>query len=119
MAGEFAHIEIPTANTAEAREFWGGLFGWRFDQIPGPFEYHMTRIGDRQSAAITASHPDDRGTRTYFFVEDIQASVARVREQGGRADDPAPVPGMGWFATCEDPHGNAFGLWQADPSVAS
>jgi len=24
---------------------------------------------------------------------------------------------MGWFATCTDPHGNEFGLWQDDPSA--
>jgi predicted enzyme related to lactoylglutathione lyase len=27
------------------------------------------------------------------------------------------VPGMGWFATCTDPHGNEFGLWQTDTSA--
>jgi len=30
-----------------------------------------------------------------------------------------PVPGMGWFATCTDPHGNEFGLWQNDPSATA
>jgi predicted enzyme related to lactoylglutathione lyase len=24
---------------------------------------------------------------------------------------------MGWFATCRDPHGNDFGLWQNDESA--
>jgi predicted enzyme related to lactoylglutathione lyase len=24
---------------------------------------------------------------------------------------------MGWFATCTDPHGNEFGIWQTDPSA--
>jgi predicted enzyme related to lactoylglutathione lyase len=24
---------------------------------------------------------------------------------------------MGWFATCSDPEGNEFGLWQNDPSA--
>jgi predicted enzyme related to lactoylglutathione lyase len=24
---------------------------------------------------------------------------------------------MGWFATCKDPHGNEFGLWQNDTSA--
>jgi predicted enzyme related to lactoylglutathione lyase len=27
------------------------------------------------------------------------------------------VPSMGWFATCRDPHGNDFGLWQTDSSA--
>jgi predicted enzyme related to lactoylglutathione lyase len=24
---------------------------------------------------------------------------------------------MGWFATCRDPHGNEFGLWQNDSNA--
>ena len=34
-----------------------------------------------------------------------------------QASDPMPVPNMGWFATCKDPHGNEFGLWQNDASA--
>jgi predicted enzyme related to lactoylglutathione lyase len=40
-----------------------------------------------------------------------------VNELGGKASDPMPVPGMGWFATCEDDQGNEFGLWQGDTSA--
>jgi predicted enzyme related to lactoylglutathione lyase len=40
-----------------------------------------------------------------------------VNELGGQASDPMPVPSMGWFATCADPHGNEFGLWQNDESA--
>jgi predicted enzyme related to lactoylglutathione lyase len=40
-----------------------------------------------------------------------------VRELGGESSDPMPVPEMGWFATCTDPHGNEFGLWQNDTSA--
>jgi predicted enzyme related to lactoylglutathione lyase len=41
-----------------------------------------------------------------------------VKELGGQADDPQPVPNMGWFSTCKDPQGNEFGLWQTDSSAA-
>ena len=74
----------------------------------------MTRIGEQAGAAITNMQPGKRGTRAYFDVEDINAGAARVKELGGEADDPAAVPGMGWFAACKDPHGNEFGLWQND-----
>jgi predicted enzyme related to lactoylglutathione lyase len=40
-----------------------------------------------------------------------------VKELGGEANDPGPVPGMGWFATCSDTEGNEFGLWQNDPTA--
>ena len=117
MSGQFAHIEIPADDTGKAREFWGGLFGWEFQQFPGPFEYHTTEIADQQGAAITNMEPGKRGTRSYFTVDDINAGAAKVKELGGTASDPAPVPSLGWFSTCTDPHGNEFGLWQVDPSA--
>ncbi len=42
---------------------------------------------------------------------------SRVQELGGEANEPMPVPGMGWFSACKDPHGNEFGLWQTDTSA--
>ena len=117
MAGEMVHVEIPVDDTGKGREFWGGLFGWEFEAYPGPFEYHMTRLGEQQGAAITNMEPGKRGPRLYFDVDDINAGAARVTELGGEAGEPQPVPSMGWFAVCKDNAGNEFGLWQTDPSA--
>ena len=116
MAGQIVHLEIPSGDTAKARAFWEGLFGWSFEQYPGPSEYHMTRISEQAGAAISAE-PGMSGPRVYFDVDDINAGTARVDELGGRAGDAMPVPSMGWFAVCRDAEGNEFGLWQSDPSV--
>jgi hypothetical protein len=118
MPGQIVHIEIPADDTERSREFWGSLFGWTFNNYPGPNEYHLFTIEqDRQGGAITNMEPGKRGTRPYFGVDDIAAGAARVKELGGEAGEPMPVPSMGWFATCTDPHGNDFGLWQTDPSA--
>jgi uncharacterized protein len=117
MPGEIVHIEIPADDTGQSREFWGGLFGWTFESFPGPSEYHMTRISEQTGGAITNMEPGKKGTRAYFSVDDINAGAARVKELGGTASDAMPVPQMGWFATCTDPHGNEFGLWQTDSSA--
>jgi predicted enzyme related to lactoylglutathione lyase len=119
MPGEIVHLEIPADDTEQSRAFWGGLFGWQFEAYPGgPGEYHMTRVTEQSGAAITNMEPGKRGTRPYFSVEDVNAGAARVKELGGEADEPMPVPNMGWFVTCRDPHGNEFGLWQTDPSAS-
>ena len=49
--------------------------------------------------------PGKRGPRVYFDVDEINAGAAPVRELGGEADEPRPVPGMNWFATCKDARG--------------
>ena len=118
MAGAPVHIEIPAKDTSKAREFWGGLFGWQFQELPGPVEYHMTQITDKAGGAIY-NNPEGNtdGLRVYFDVDDINAGVARVRELGGEPNEPQAVPGMGWFAGCKDAVGNDFGLWQTDESA--
>jgi predicted enzyme related to lactoylglutathione lyase len=50
-------------------------------------------------------------------AQKANTAAARDREPGGEADQPGPVPGMGWFVTCPDPQGNKSGLWQTDPSA--
>ncbi len=117
MPGKIVHLEIPADDTEQAQAFWGSLFGWKFQSFPGPSEYHMTEISKGTGGAITNMEPGKRGTRPYFEVDDITAGAARVRELGGEAGDGMPVPNMGWFATCKDPHGNEFGLWQTDTSA--
>ena len=117
MRGQMVHIEFPADDAAQARAFWGSLFGWDFQAAPGPPGYDMARINDNSGIAITSMEPGKRGARTYFDVDDIAAEVARVAGLGGQTSEAMPVPGMGWFATCSDPHGNEFGLWQLDENA--
>jgi predicted enzyme related to lactoylglutathione lyase len=117
MAGQIVHYEIPADDTGKSREFWGSLFGWQFQNFPGPSDYWMTQISEQTGGAITDMEPEKRGSRAYFSVDDIKVGAARVNELGGESGDPMPVPNMGWFVTCKDPHGNEFGLWQNDESA--
>jgi predicted enzyme related to lactoylglutathione lyase len=118
MPGQLVHFEIPADDTAKAREFWGALFGWQFEAFGGPVDYHLTQISETTGGAITAMESGRRGPRAYFEVDETGAGAARVRELGGEASEPLPVPGMGWFTTCADTQGNEFGLWQTDPSAS-
>jgi len=117
MAGKPVHFEGPAKDTSGAREVYSNLFGWQFESMEGPVEYHMLRLSEDTGGAV---FPGDPGAiRVYFDVDDVNTGVARVRELGGKADDPQPVPGMGWFATGADTEGNPIGLWQNDPAAAA
>jgi predicted enzyme related to lactoylglutathione lyase len=118
MPGQMVHLEIPAGDTERARQFWGSLFGWKWQAFEGPMEYHMTQLSETTGGAIYAPDPPDkRGTRVYFDVDDINAGRARVAELGGQAGDAMSVPSMGWFVLCTDTEGNEFGLWQTDPEA--
>ncbi len=117
MAGRMVHVEIPSDDTGTGKQFWGSLFGWQFQAYPEGSEYHMTQLTDEMGAAVSGMEPGKRGLLVYFEIDDMDASVAKVRELGGQARDKMPVPSMGWFAVCKDPEGNDFGLWQHDTSA--
>ena len=116
MAGKLVHFEVAAKDTNRALEFYKNMFGWEFQAFEGGPEYHMTRLEETMGGAVT---PGDPGAiRVYFDVDDINAGAAKLKELGGKADDPMPVPGMGWFATGEDTEGNPIGLWQTDPNAS-
>ena len=119
MAGEVVHIEFQAADADRAQRFWNGLFGWEFGDSGMPeMDYRMARTGPESGAAIYASEERDGHPKYYFDCENIEGSIAKVRELGGEAGEKNPVPGHGWFAACKDSEGNEFHLWQADSSVS-
>jgi predicted enzyme related to lactoylglutathione lyase len=119
MAGKVVHIEVPSGDADRASGFYSGLFGWEIgaSAMEG-FDYRMFQSAEDQGGAIMGSDKAGSGLIVYLDTDDIDASVAKVRELGGTADDRQPVPTHGWFAACKDTEGNAFSLWQSDPNAA-
>ena len=119
MAGKLVHFELPAQDSSRARSFWGGLFGWEFQDSGMPdIDYQMVRTGEDQGGAVyTSDEIAGEGVVVYFDTDDIDASIAKAREHGGEADDKQPIPHVGWFARCKDTEGNAFSLFQSDESV--
>ena len=106
-AGKVVWFEVPAADTSRALGFYGDLFGWQFQDMDGPMEYHMTY------EAGGAIYPGEgKGLLAYFGTSDIDASLARVAELGGQAGEKQEIPGVGRYAVCTDTEGNSFGLYQ-------
>jgi uncharacterized protein len=117
VAGSLVHFELPADDTDRAREFYGELFGWTYREPQGPIEYHMLEEGIEPAGAIYPTQAGEKGAIIYFDTDDIDGTVERVNELGGSAEDKQPIPGIGWYARCEDTEGNPFSLFQADESV--
>jgi uncharacterized protein len=118
MAGKLVHVEIGAADTDRAQGFWSGVFGWQVGPPMSPeMDYRMFQTGEGQGGAISGADTPGH-LRVYFDTDDIDATIAKVRELGGEAEDKSPVQGYGWFAGCRDTEGNAFSLWQGDDSAA-
>jgi predicted enzyme related to lactoylglutathione lyase len=119
MAGEIVHFEVPAGDVDRAVAFWSGLFGWEIGpSMSEEFEYRMFQSSPGQGGAVMASETPGSGLVVYHDTDDIDASIAKVRELGGTAGEKQPVPTHGWFAACVDTEGNKFSLWQSDPNAA-
>lgn len=119
MAGKLVHFEIYAKDSDRATGFYSAVFGWDFADsgMPG-IDYRMTQTSEDQGGAVFA--PEDGKTgclKVYFDTDDIDASIAKVRDGGGEADDKQPIPSVGWFAGCKDTEGNEFSLYQNDESA--
>jgi predicted enzyme related to lactoylglutathione lyase len=110
------HFELPSADTDRAKAFWSDVFGWKFGGMTEPFVYLMTE-GEEPVGAIFQSDTAGSGPIVYMATDDIDATIAKVRDAGGSADDKEPIPQTGWISRCKDTEGNAFSLFQSDDSA--
>ena len=118
MAGDVVHVEFPSEDIERAQRFWSGLFGWSFgDSVMPGIDYRMAQTSEKSGAALMESDERPGHPNFYFDTDDIDASLMKVRDLGGHAEEKMPVPTHGWFAACKDSEGNAFHLWQSDSSA--
>ena len=118
MPGKLVHFELPVQDVDRAKRFWSGVFGWEFGDSAMPdFQYFMVRTGEDQGGAIFPADEPATNPIVYFDTDDIDASIAKVKELGGTAEDKTPIPHVGWFTRCVDTEGINFSLFQSDESV--
>ncbi len=125
-AGAFCWVELGATNTAAAREFYTGLFGWTVEDVPmGPGEtYTMFKTQGQQHAAMYALRPEHAGVpphwAIYVATADADACAAKVKELGGTVlAGPFDVRTSGRMAMCKDPQGATFALWQARDHIGA
>jgi uncharacterized protein len=115
--GALCWNELNTRDTAAAKEFYGAVFGWEFEdgELEGMGTYTSVKLGDGVVGGmldVTGRVPDEVPANwlVYFAVEDADASVARVGELGGSvAFGPIDSP-AGRLAVVADPSGAAFAV---------
>jgi predicted enzyme related to lactoylglutathione lyase len=114
-AGVPCWIDTEQPDTDAAQAFYGGLFGWAFtDAMPpeAPGTYLIATLEGRDVAAIGPG-TGPPAWNTYVAVTDADATATRAAEWGGTVvDQPEDAGPGGRRATCADPQGAVFRLWQ-------
>jgi uncharacterized protein len=109
-------VDTEQPDTDAARAFYGGLFGWTFSNaVPAaaPGSYFIATLDGQDVAAIGPGGDATPAWNTYVAVTDADRTAARVSELGGTVPTgPEDAGPGGRAATCADPQGATFRLWQ-------
>jgi predicted enzyme related to lactoylglutathione lyase len=106
--GVTSWIDTEQDDPGAAARFYGGLFGWRFD------DDGVASLDGVEVAAIAPGRGHGPAWNTYVAVDDADATVAAVTAGGGAIlSPPADAGPAGRTAICADPAGASFRLWQA------
>ncbi|KMM38505.1 VOC family protein [Guptibacillus hwajinpoensis] len=129
--GRVIHFEIHVDDMARAKEFYGEVFGWKFEdwsEFAG-MPYFGAVTGDnnelgingalmqRQSAPPVLKQAVNAYTCT-IGVEDLDSIEAKILQYGCKIALPKyALPGMAWQAYYFDTEGNIFGVHEPDENA--
>jgi len=118
--GRVAWFDITTSNLPQSKEFYGGLFDWTFNPLPGSDQ--AVEIVARGEAIGTLRGAEGRISPfngvIYVQVTDISASCRKSKELGGTVAPGFPFnlpDGIGAIALVFDPTGHPVGMYSKTP----
>ncbi|MCB9422334.1 MAG: VOC family protein [Ardenticatenaceae bacterium] len=107
--------ELQTRDSAAAKAFFEKVLDWTIDADSNG--YLLCKANGRTQAGIMQMDENwgdvPNNWAVYFMVEDLEASVAKVKELSGSIIVPPTSAGeMGKFAVIQDPQGGIFTIMQ-------
>lgn len=122
QAGEFCWNELMTSDTAQAKDFYGKLFGWTSQDFPMEHTtYTMLFQGEQPVAGMLPIPPQGVGTipphwMSYVLVSNLDEMVTKAKGLGAIVKVPPTQAGeFGRFSVIADPAGAIFSLWEPTP----
>ena len=127
MANTFDWIEIRTNNIETSAAFYESVFGWKItdkETAEGSAVW-IFDTGDqprlenlRRGGIWLRPMGDPLGVVVYVRVDDIQRTLKRIMELGGKVVNPKAPIGAGYAAFFTDPNGNLLGLYEDRKQVS-
>lgn len=118
--GTPAWTELAARDGDAAREFYSGMFGWTWEQAPGPeggVRYFYAMLDGRKAAGLYQIVPEmgemPVSWFTYLFTDSAERSHAVAAERGATTFmGPLDAFGAGQMAFMADDQGAAFIMWE-------
>jgi uncharacterized protein len=126
-------VEASEPDPGAALDFYGGLFGWEFEDVmsSSPEGRYFIARGEARGSSLDLSGEKHAGDvaavrsipeavsptavwNTYFWVDSADEAASRVRDaDGGLVTEPFDFLDACRMAIFADPEGAAFGVWEA------
>jgi len=124
--GTPSYVELTAPDQQAAKEFYGPLFGWEFEDVDmgEAGVYVAVSVRGDSVAGITGQLPQLQGHPAfwgvYVTVDDVDEATAKVEAAGGKVEaGPFDVMELGRMSSIQDPTGARVNLWQAGRSIGS
>lgn len=118
--GSLVWNELYTPRGEDALAFYRAVFEYGAEPVEElPAFTVLLRSGDGRPMGGLMHDPDQPRSmwRTYFEVEDVDAAVRRVQDEGGRVLEEAVDTPYGRFARVADPFGVTFYVMKSAPEA--
>lgn len=129
--GRLVHFEIHVSDMERAKDFYGKVFGWSFQDWSeyAGMPYFGAVTGEDDALGINGAlmqrqgpPPETNQALNGFActmgVESYDITEAKILENGGKVAMPKyALPGMAWQGYYIDTEGNVFGLHQPDKNA--
>jgi predicted enzyme related to lactoylglutathione lyase len=116
------HFDFPADDPERAIRFYSDVFAWKFEKWEGPMEYWLITTGPKEEPGVDGGMgrraDPDMGVVNTIDVPSVDEYMRKITAAGGKVLQPKmAIPGVGWYTTCQDTEGNAFGIMQDDPTA--
>ena len=118
--GAFCWNELMTNDSKAAKDFYGKLFGWKYDdQKMKDMTYTMLNMGDKMVGGMFEMSSDQKSKipphwMGYIAVDNLEETVKKAQELGAKVVvEPKNAGEYGRLAVLTDPTGAHIAFWQA------
>lgn len=111
IPGKIVWHDLLTHDTEMAKQFYGELFGWKFERVADG--YDQITNGNRIIGGIARLDEAKQGSYwvPQMSVADVDRTSEKLRAAGGKIlRDPFDIPGRGRVAVVADSQGAIFGM---------
>jgi predicted enzyme related to lactoylglutathione lyase len=111
MAHPVVHFEVSGKDLDKLQSFYGELFGWKTQKVPGDMPYAMVEQEEGGIAGGIGEAPNGGGHVTFYVdADDPQAILDKAEQLGGKTIMPVTELPQVTIALFADPEGHVVGL---------